>query len=106
MMRSLLTFACVLVTAPRVLGVPGPQTNTKLFTGNQALDSGALGFGLGVGAAVIGSGLINGAAISNPCGKTLTRPVLLKVNPALSSKKSLLMTKTVIKRRFKDGHGK
>ena len=73
MMRSLLTFACVLVTAPHVLGVPGPQTNTKLFTGNQALDSGALGFGLGVGAAVIGSGLINSAANSNPCGKRRRR---------------------------------
>merc|ERR1711911_410043 len=73
MMRSLLPLACVRVTVPHALGVPGPQTNTKLFTGNQALDRGALGFGLGVGAAVIGSGLINGAANSNPCGKRRRR---------------------------------
>ena len=26
---------------------PSTSTNTRLFTGNQALDSGALGFGLG-----------------------------------------------------------
>ena len=26
---------------------PSTNTNTRLFTGNQALDSGALGFGLG-----------------------------------------------------------
>ena len=71
-MRSALPFV-VLVSIPQALGVPGPQTNTKLFTGNQALDSGALGFGLGVGAAVIGSGLINGAANSNPCGKRRRR---------------------------------
>merc|ERR1711862_956752 len=69
---ALLTF--LLVAASQVLGVPQPQsTNTKLFTGNQALDSGALGFGLGVGAAVIGSGLISGAANSNPCGKRRRR---------------------------------
>ena len=71
-MKTLLTF--LLVAVSHVLGVPEPQsTNTKLFTGNQALDSGALGFGLGVGAAVIGSGLINGAANSNPCGKRRRR---------------------------------
>ena len=71
-MRTALTFVLV-VSVPQALGVPRPQTNTKLFTGNQALDSGALGFGLGVGAAVIGSGLINGAANSNPCGKRRRR---------------------------------
>ena len=71
-MRTVLPFVLV-VSVPQALGVPGPQTNTKLFTGNQALDSGALGFGLGVGAAVIGSGLINGAANSNPCGKRRRR---------------------------------
>merc|ERR1712165_490979 len=55
------------------------NTNTRLFTGNQALDSGALGFGLGVGAAVLGSGLLNGVASSsnnnyyNPCGKRRRR---------------------------------
>merc|ERR1711862_430310 len=65
---ALLTF--LLVAASQVLGVPQPQSkNTKLFTGNQALDSGALGFGLGVGATVLGSALLGGAANSNPCGK-------------------------------------
>merc|ERR1711915_536097 len=40
------------------------NTNTKLFTGNQALDSGTLGFGLGVGASVLGSALLGGG-----CGR-------------------------------------
>merc|ERR1711915_202721 len=54
--------------------IQGPtNTNTKLFTGNQALDSGTLGFGLGVGAAVLGSSLMGGAANSNPCGKRRRR---------------------------------
>ena len=75
-MKTLLTFVLLAAASQfsPVLGDPEPQgTNTKLFTGNQALDSGALGFGLGVGAAVIGSGLINGAANSNPCGKRRRR---------------------------------
>ena len=42
-------------------------TNTKLFSGNQALDSGTLGFGLGIGASVLGSALIGGA--QNGCGR-------------------------------------
>merc|ERR1712228_1126073 len=45
--------------------IQGPtNTNTKLFTGNQALDSGTLGFGLGVGASVLGSALLGGG-----CGR-------------------------------------
>ena len=75
-MKTLLTFFLLVAVSQfsQVLGDPEPQgTNTKLFTGTQALDSGALGFGLGVGAAVIGSGLINGAANSNPCGKRRRR---------------------------------
>ena len=43
------------------------STNTKLFTGNQALDSGTLGFGLGVGASVLGNALLGGA--QNGCGR-------------------------------------
>ena len=46
------------------------KPNTRLFTGNQALDSGAVGFGLGVGAAVVGSSLLNN---NNPCGKRRRR---------------------------------
>merc|ERR1712061_516876 len=58
---------------------PSTNTNTRLFTGYQALDSGALGFGLGVGAAGLGSGLLNGVASNsnnnyyNPCGKRRRR---------------------------------
>merc|ERR1712156_626011 len=48
------------------------NTNTRLFSGNQALDSGTLGFGLGVGAAVLGSTLINNHN-NNPCGKRRRR---------------------------------
>merc|ERR1711988_1111728 len=48
------------------------NTNTRLFSGNQALDSGTLGFGLGVGAAVLGSSLINNHN-NNPCGKRRRR---------------------------------
>merc|ERR1711915_792228 len=45
------------------------NTNTKLFTGNQALDSGTLGFGLGVGASVLGSALLGGG-----CGRRKEMP--------------------------------
>merc|ERR1711936_1347627 len=48
------------------------NTNTRLFSGNQALDSGTLGFGLGVGAAVLGSSLLNNNN-NNPCGKRRRR---------------------------------
>merc|ERR1711988_1011976 len=48
------------------------KTNTRLFSGNQALDSGTLGFGLGVGAAVLGSSLLNNNN-NNPCGKRRRR---------------------------------
>jgi len=48
------------------------KTNTRLFSGNQALDSGAVGFGLGVGAAVLGSSLLNNQN-NNPCGKRRRR---------------------------------
>merc|ERR1711953_1398756 len=41
-------------------------------SGNQALDSGTLGFGLGVGAAVLGSSLLNNNN-NNPCGKRRRR---------------------------------
>merc|ERR1712183_1066684 len=51
----------------------GQDTNTRLFTGNQALDSGAVGFGLGVGAAVVGSSLLHGNHNNNPCGKRRRR---------------------------------
>jgi hypothetical protein len=51
------------------------NTNTRLFTGNQALDSGSLGFGLGVGAAVLGSSLLNNHN-NNPCGKRRRRDAL------------------------------
>merc|ERR1711884_804621 len=49
------------------------KTNTRLFSGNQALDSGAVGFGLGVGAAVLGSSLLNNQNNNNPCGKRRRR---------------------------------
>merc|ERR1712062_303264 len=50
------------------------NTNTRLFSGNQALDSGTLGFGLGVGAAVLGSSLLNNNNNNNnPCGKRRRR---------------------------------
>merc|ERR1711884_806026 len=49
------------------------KTNTRLFSGNQALDSGAVGFGLGVGAAVLGSSLLNNQNNNNACGKRRRR---------------------------------
>ena len=74
-MKTIIPLSLLSSLLASLLAAPEPQssTNTKLFTGNQALDSGALGFGLGVGAAVIGSSLINGAANSNPCGKRKRR---------------------------------
>merc|ERR1711892_967298 len=42
------------------------STNTKLFTGNQALDSGTVGVGLGIGASVLGSALLGG---QGGCGR-------------------------------------
>merc|ERR1712029_893206 len=66
MMKALITlcFVTIFITDH----VTTQNTNTKLFTGNQALDSGALGFGLGLGAAALGGALLNNAN-SNPCGK-------------------------------------
>ena len=59
---------CLLVLGSLIVegvDIQGPtNTNTKLFTGNQALDSGTLGFGLGVGASVLGSALLGGG-----CGR-------------------------------------
>merc|ERR1712012_275788 len=63
----LLTFHCQVVFLQT-----SSNTNTRLFSGNQALDSGTLGFGLGVGAAVLGSSLINNHN-NNPCGKRRRR---------------------------------
>merc|ERR1712003_449207 len=40
-------------------------TNTKLFSGNQALDSGALGFGLGLAASAVVPSLLGGGG----CGR-------------------------------------
>ena len=70
-MRASATFGLLSLSFLIQLTRVSPQNskNTKLFTGNQALDSGALGFGLGVGATVLGSALLGGAANSNPCGK-------------------------------------
>jgi len=67
-MVVLLTLQCQEVK----LQISNTDTNTRLFSGNQALDSGTLGFGLGVGAAVIGSSLINNHN-NNPCGKRRRR---------------------------------
>merc|ERR1712029_242440 len=66
MMKALITlcFVTIFITDH----VTTQNTNTKLFTGNQALDSGTLGFGLGLGAAALGGALLNNAN-SNPCGK-------------------------------------
>merc|ERR1712211_104622 len=66
MMKALITlcFVTLFITDQ----VTTQNTNTKLFTGNQALDSGTLGFGLGLGAAALGGALSNNAN-SNPCGK-------------------------------------
>ena len=66
MMKALITlcFVTLFITDQ----VTTQNTNTKLFTGNQALDSGTLGFGLGLGAAALGGALLNNAN-SNPCGK-------------------------------------
>merc|ERR1711973_163152 len=67
------TIFCLIIVILISIVSSQSNTNTKLFTGNQALDSGTLGFGLGVGAAVLGSSLLNGAANSNPCGKRSRR---------------------------------
>ena len=67
-MRATIIVLCVSILVLDS-NVYGQKTNTKLFTGNQALDSGTLGFGLGLGAAALGSHLLNNAANSNPCGK-------------------------------------
>merc|ERR1712107_82364 len=66
MMKALITlcFVTLFITDQ----VTTQNTNTKLFTGNQALDSGTLWFGLGLGAAALGGALLNNAN-SNPCGK-------------------------------------
>merc|ERR1719369_15485 len=61
-------YLCVLL-----VGYVSPQNgnnnnpDTKLFTGNTALDSGALGFGLGVGASAVLPGLLGG--LGGPCGR-------------------------------------
>ena len=69
-MRSSATLALLsLCFLMQMTGVSLQNSNTKLFSGNQALDSGTLGFGLGVGATVLGSALLGGAANNNPCGK-------------------------------------
>ena len=59
-MRASATFGLLSLSFLIQLTRVSPQNskNTKLFTGNQALDSGALGFGLGVGATVLGSALL------------------------------------------------
>merc|ERR1711988_847419 len=71
-MRFSLLTCGLLVTLPTVFTQDSSNTNTRLFSGNQALDSGTLGFGLGVGAAVLGSSLINNHN-NNPCGKRRRR---------------------------------
>ena len=64
----------MLASQPSLVRLQDPgNTNTRLFTGNQALDSGAVGFGLGVGAAVVGSSLLNNQNHNNPCGKRRRR---------------------------------
>lgn len=74
-MISLVTFLVLLTLKCQVvkLQTSNTKTNTRLFSGNQALDSGTLGFGLGVGAAVLGSSLINNHNNNNPCGKRRRR---------------------------------
>merc|ERR1711953_747981 len=64
---------CLLLLPSLVLLQDSSNTNTRLFTGNQALDSGTVGFGLGVGAAVLGSSLLNNHNNNNPCGKRMRR---------------------------------
>merc|ERR1711953_835985 len=76
MLSSLVVTLGLFLTAHCQVKLPdqsNTNTNTRLFSGNQALDSGTLGFGLGVGAAVIGSSLINGHNNNNPCGKRRRR---------------------------------
>ena len=63
--------SCLLLLPSPVWLQDSGNPNTRLFTGNQALDSGAVGFGLGVGAAVLGSSLLNNQ--NNPCGKRRRR---------------------------------
>merc|ERR1711953_254377 len=60
---------CLLLLPSPVWLQDSSKTNTRLFSGNQALDSGAVGFGLGVGAAVLGLSLLNNQNNNNPCGK-------------------------------------
>ena len=62
---SLLVFVSLVCTVVEGVEVGG-STNTKIFTGNQALDSGAIGFGLGVGASAILPALLGG---SGGCGR-------------------------------------
>merc|ERR1711973_547215 len=71
-MRVSLLTCGLMVTLQTVFTQDSSNTNTRLFSGNQALDSGTLGFGLGVGAAVLGSSLINNHN-NNPCGKRRRR---------------------------------
>merc|ERR1719206_1461963 len=66
---SLLVFAALVLVLVEGVEVGG-STNTKIFTGNQALDSGALGFGLGVGASAILPALLGGGA---GCGRRRRR---------------------------------
>ena len=75
MVISLVTLGLVLVASlpSLVLLQDSSNTNTRLFTGNQALDSGTVGFGLGVGAAVLGSSLLNNHNNNNPCGRRRRR---------------------------------
>merc|ERR1719245_1404281 len=70
-MISLVTLGVLLTFHCQVVFLQSSNTNTRLFSGNQALDSGTLGFGLGVGAAVLGSSLISNH--NNPCGKRRRR---------------------------------
>ena len=65
--------SCLLLLPSPVRLQDSGNPNTRLFTGNQALDSGAVGFGLGVGAAVLGSSLLNNQNNNNPCGKRRRR---------------------------------
>merc|ERR1711953_1178885 len=75
MLSSLVVTLGLFLTAHCQVKLPdqsNTDTNTRLFSGNQALDSGTLGFGLGVGAAVLGSSLLNNNN-NNPCGKRRRR---------------------------------
>merc|ERR1711913_22768 len=76
MLSSLVVTLGLFLTAHCQVKLPdqsNTNTNTRLFSGNQALDSGTLGFGLGVGAAVLGSSLLNNNNNNNPCGKRRRR---------------------------------